>query len=138
MPIDSEEIASNMKAPRSLRALDIVIIITLLFISVAFIPFMGLQAHDTVVVYRGSELIAEYRLDEDRVFHVDGVDGALEIEIRNEKVRVHSSPCRQQICVATGWISRSYEQIICAPNLVLLLIHSNSEEEGIDAVTYGE
>ena len=124
--------------PRSLRALDIVIIITLLFVSASFIPFMGLQSHDTVVVYRGSNVVAEYRLDEDRVFHVDGIDGTLEIEIRDEKVRVLSSTCRHQICVTTGWISRSYEQIICAPNLVLLLIHSQSEEEEIDAVTYGE
>ena len=138
MTIDSEEKTDNIMKPRPLRVLDIVIIIALLFVSVAFIPFMGSQSHDTVVVHRRGDVIAEYRLDEDRMFHVDGVDGTLEIEIRDEKVRVHSSPCRHQICVNTGWISRSYEQIICAPNLVLLLIHSDSEEEEIDAVTYGE
>lgn len=138
MPISSEERIDDMTKPRLLRGLDIVIIVALLFVSVAFIPFMGSQSRDTVLVYKGADVIAEYRLDEDRVFHVDGVDGTLEIEIRNERVRVHSSPCRHQICVNTGWISRSYEQIICAPNLVLLLIHSNSEEEEIDAVTYGE
>jgi hypothetical protein len=138
MPMNSEEKTDNMKRPRPLRVLDIVIIIALLFVSVAFIPFMGSQSHDTVVVYKRDDVIAEYRLDQDRVFHVDGIDGTLEIEIRNEKVRVQSSPCRHQVCVNTGWISRSYEQIICAPNLVHLLIHSNSEEEEIDAVTYGE
>jgi len=138
MHIDSEEKTGNVNRPRTLRVLDIVIIIALLFVSVAFIPIMGSQSSDTVVVYRGGDVIAEYRLDEDRVFHVDGVGGTLEIEIRDEKVRVHSSPCRHQICVNRGWISRSYEQITCAPNLVLLLIHSNSEEEEIDAVTHGE
>ena len=138
MPIDSEEETDNMKRPRLLRGLDIVIIIALLFVSVAFIPFMRSQSRETVLVYKGADVIAEYRLDEDRVFHVDGADGTLEIEIRNEKVRIHSSPCRHQICVNTGWISRSYEQIICVPNRVFLLIHSNSEEEEIDAVTYGE
>ena len=135
---DSEEKIDNMRRPRPLRVLDIVIIVALLFVSAAFIPFMDSQSHDTVVVYRGGDVIAEYRLDQDRTFQVDGVDGTLEIEIRDEKVRVHSSPCRHQICVNRGWISRSYEQIICASNLVLLLIHSNSEEEEIDAVTHGE
>ena len=134
----SEEKTDNMGRPRPLRLLDVVIIVALLFVSVAFIPFMGSQSHDTVVIYRGGDVIAEYRLDEDRVFQVDGVNGTLEIEIRNKKVRVNSSPCRHQVCVNTGWISRSYEQIICAPNLILVLIHSNSEEEEIDAVTYGE
>jgi hypothetical protein len=134
----SKEKTDKMKRPRPLRVLDIIIIVALLFVSVAFIPYMGSQSHDTVVVYRGGDVIAEYRLDEDRVFHVDGLLGTLEIEIRDEKVRVNSSPCRHQICVNRGWISRSYEQIICAPNLVLLLIRSNSEEEEIDAVTHGE
>ena len=138
MPTDSKEKTANMKKPALLRGLDIVIIIALLFVSVAFIPFMDSQSRDTVVVYKGADVVAEYRLDEDRVFHVDGINGTLEIEIKNEKVRVRSSPCRHQICVNTGWISRSYEQIICAPNRVLLLIHSNSEEEEIDAVTHGE
>ena len=121
-----------------LRGLDIVIIIALLAVSVAFIPFMGSQSRDTVLVYKGADVIAEYPFDKDKVFHVDGIDGTLEIEIKDDRVRIHSSPCRHQICVNTGWISRSYEQIICAPNLILLLIHSNSEEEEIDAVTYGE
>ena len=138
MPTDSEEKTDNMMKPRLLRGLDIVIIIALLFVSVAFIPFMRSQSRDAFVVYKGADVIAEYRLDEDRVFHVDGVDGTLEIEVRNERVRIHSSPCRHQICVNTGWISRSYEQIICAPNRVLVLIHSDSEEEEIDAVTSGE
>ena len=138
MPTDSEEKTDNMMKPRLLRGLDIVVIVTLLFVSVAFIPFMRSQSRDTVVVYKGAGVIAEYRLDEDRVFHVDGVDGTLEIEIRNKRVRIRSSPCRRQICVNTGWISRSYEQIICAPNRVLVLIHSNTEEEEIDAITSGE
>lgn len=136
--MNSEEENDWVKKPRLLRGLDIVIIIALIFVSVAFIPFMDSRSCDTVVVYQGDDVIAEYRLDENRVFHVDGIDGTLEIEIRDEKVRVRSSPCRHQVCVNTGWISRSYEQIVCAPNHILLLIRSNSEEEEIDAVTYGE
>jgi hypothetical protein len=138
MPTDSKEKTANMKKPALLRGLDIVIIIALLFVSVAFIPFMRSEPRETVLVYKGADVIAEYRLNEDRVFHVDGVDGTLEIEISNEKVRVRSSPCRHQVCVNTGWISRSYEQIICAPNHILVLIRSNPEDEEIDAVTNGE
>jgi hypothetical protein len=138
MPLDREMKNNNREKPRLLRGLDIVIIIALLFVSGAFIPFIHSRSGETVLVYKGSDVIAEYRLDEDRVFHVNGVEGTLEIEIRNERVRVHSSPCRSQVCVNTGWISRSYEQIICAPNHILVLIRSNSGEKEIDAVTYGE
>jgi len=101
-----------MNEPVLLRGLDIFIIVALLFVSAGFIPFINSQSRETVLIYRGADLIAKYRLDEDRVFHVDGVDGTLEIEINNERVRVHSSPCRHQVCVNTGWVSRSYEQIV--------------------------
>jgi hypothetical protein len=121
-----------------IRGTDIVIIIALLVAAVAFIPFMRAESRDTVLVYKGADVIAEYPLDEDKIFYVDGVDGSLEIEIKDERVRVRSSPCRNQICVKTGWISESYEQIVCAPNHVLVLIKSEDEEEEIDAITCGE
>jgi hypothetical protein len=123
---------------RLFHGLDIVIVIALLVASVAFIPFMRAQSRDTVLVYKGADVIAKYPLDEDKVFYVDGLDGAMEIEIRDKQVRVHSSPCRNQICVNRGWISESYEQIICAQNLVFVLINSDPDKEEIDAVTYGE
>jgi hypothetical protein len=128
----------NIDRPRLLRGTDLVVIIALLVAAVAFIPFMRAESRDTVLVYKGADVIAEYPLDEDKIFYVDGVDGSLEIEIKHERVRVRSSPCRNQICVKTGWISESYEQIVCAPNHVLVLIKSEDEEEEIDAVTYGE
>ena len=121
-----------------IRATDIVMIIALLVAAAAFIPFMGAQSRDTVLVYKGADVIAEYPLDEDKMFYVDGVNGRLEIEIKDEQVRVRSAPCRNQICVKTGWISEPYEQIVCAPNLVFVLIKSEHEEKEIDAVTYGE
>jgi hypothetical protein len=121
-----------------IRWTDTVIIIALLIAAAAFIPFMRAESRDTVLVYKGADVIAEYPLDEDKIFYVDGVDGSLEIEIKDERVRVRSAPCRNQICVKTGWISESYEQIICAPNHILVLIKSEAEEEKIDAVTHGE
>ena len=82
-----------------IRGTDIVVIIALLVAAVAFIPFMRAQSRDTVLVYKGADVIAEYPLDEDKIFHLDGVDGSLEIEIKDEQVRVRSAPCRNQICV---------------------------------------
>ncbi len=120
-----------------IRLTDVVIIIALLAAAVAFIPFMRAESHDTVLVYQGADVIAKYPLDEDKMFCVDGADGSLEIEIKDERVRVRSAPCRNQICVKTGWISKPYEQIVCAPNHVLVLIKSEDKEEEIDAVTHG-
>lgn len=87
-------------------------------------------------VYKIDKVIARYPLDEDRVFSVKGINGNLEVEIKDERVRVLSSSCPHQICVDTGWISRTYEQIICAPNRVFISLKTEAEKEDIDAVSH--
>jgi hypothetical protein len=123
------------RKPRLLGIADIVIIVTLVFTSFAFIPFLRAHPRDTVEVYKADDLIARYPLSENRIFSVEGHTGPLEVEIKDKKVRVLSSSCPQQICHDTGWISEAYEQIICAPNLIFITLLSDSEKEKIDAVT---
>ena len=107
----------------------------LIVASITFIPFLRAHPRDTVEVYKVDDVIARYPLDEDRTFSVEGRMGALEVEIKDNQVRVLSSPCPHQICRDTGWISEAYEQIVCAPNLIFINLQSDPEEETIDAVS---
>jgi len=43
------------------------------------------------------------------------------------KVRVKESSCPNKICVKTGWIKRSGEIIVCAPNEVTVRILSSKK-----------
>ncbi|MFC1863610.1 NusG domain II-containing protein [Thermodesulfobacteriota bacterium] len=121
--------------PPVLCIVDTLIISVLIIASVIFIPFLHSHSRDSVEVYKIDDVIARYPLDEDRIFSVVGVNGMLEVEIKEERVRVISSSCPHQICVDTGWISRAYEQIICAPNRVFISVKSDPGKEDIDAVS---
>ena len=123
------------ESPRLFGVVDVFIIGALIVASITFIPFLHSHPRDTVEVYKVDNVIARYPLNEDRTFSVEGRLGTLEVEIKENRVRVLSSPCPHQICRDTGWISEAYEQIVCAPNLIFITLQSDSENEKIDAVT---
>ena len=68
--------------------------------------------------------------------------GTVQIKIKENKVKVLSSPCKDKLCVKQGYISKPGETIACLPEKVILTIkndHSNDllinpKEEEIDAV----
>ncbi|SVD48925.1 uncharacterized protein METZ01_LOCUS401779, partial [marine metagenome] len=52
----------------------------------------------------------------------DGL-GDLRIELDGSRARVLSAPCRQQICIRTGWLERAGEVAVCVPSHVVLRLH---------------
>ena len=135
MAIKIKESPDLAKTPRRIRAGDIVVIVALLAGTVAFITILHSHPSDRVKVFRNEEVIAEYPLDEDRIFSMEGLIGSVVVEIKDKQVRVVSSSCPNKICVHTGWISRSDDQFIfCAPNRILVITESGSEKERRDAV----
>lgn len=125
----------NDHKPRLITIADIILVIALIITAIVFIPFMRANTPETVVVYRVDEIIAEYPLNEDRKFFVEGIIGTIGVEIKDNRVCVHYAHCPQQVCVETGWITESYQQIVCAPNLIFVRIKSGREDEEIDAVS---
>ncbi|MGQ9677957.1 MAG: NusG domain II-containing protein [bacterium] len=71
-------------------------------------------------------------LPRDTVITVTGPVGKTVVELKGKRVRVRYSDCRDKICVRTGWVERSGQLIVCAPNRVIVQIRG---QEGIDAVT---
>ena len=59
------------------------------------------------------------------------------VEIKDGKVCMEESSCKNQICVETGWISKKNEIIVCLPNQVYVTIEDDSASSGdteMDAV----
>jgi len=115
--------------------MDIVVIIVLLIASVAFIPLLrSHQQSDMVQVYHVNKLIAEYPLDKDTSFTVEGRLGPAQVEINGRRARISDSSCPNHICVHTGWIEEPYQAVICAPNQLLVGIISAEDKEKADEV----
>jgi hypothetical protein len=113
---------------RVLGPLDIVLAALLIALAAAFIPYARAHGPCTLVVYRDNTAVARYPLGAEAEFVVRGAIGPLRIRIDQHGARVIHSTCPNRICMAAGAIRTPGQQIVCAPNHVLLLIVSRSQE----------
>lgn len=103
-------------------------------VAVAFIPAMRASAPSTVVIHKDNTLMARYPLDRDVSFTLEGKEGPLSISIAQKGVAVAHATCKNQVCVRTGRIRQPFQQIICAPNHIIVEITSTQLSDTIDAI----
>ena len=76
-----------------------------------------------------------YDLGSDAQFDFEGPIGITRVEIADNRARVVSSPCREQICVNSRPLSKGGGWTACLPNRILLEVAGDDEAE-VDAVSY--
>ena len=72
-------------------------------------------------------------LDKDRTVTVEGSLGKTLIEIKDQRVRVTDSPCRNKLCIQQGWVRSG--TIICLPNRVVITVGDHDKSTTVDATT---
>jgi hypothetical protein len=107
-----------------------------------------LTIYTGVAVYTGTQQAAQvliqgsgrtwlFPLDAEERITVPGPIGETVVEIRGGRVRVLSSPCGNQTCVAAGHIRRRGEWAACLPNKVLVAIEGSTDDgETLDAAVW--
>lgn len=98
----------------------------------AFWQDRGLAAHVEIRVDDGEP--RRYPLSQDRHIHVEGRLGVSELEIRDGRVRFVSGPCRNKVCIHSGWLSASGDATACLPNHVSIALTGNGAVQ-IDGVS---
>lgn len=86
------------------------------------------------VIKRGGEVFAELDLSRNRRLDVPGPLGITRIAVENRRVRVVSDPGPHQYCVRQGWLERTGEIAICAPNQISVQVQGN--KEAYDSLSY--
>jgi len=110
---------------------DAILISLVLFLSVVSILwFTGTRIRQlsepiTVLIYQKDRLLEEVKLENDNLISI--LNGRMQIEIRNNRVRVVKSDCPQHICMNTGWVKYSGKSIVCVPNRVIIELKSTAE-----------
>lgn len=87
-----------------------------------------------VEVRAGSEDLGRYSLDHGRSLDVDGRMGVSRLEIQDGRVRFAHSPCRNQVCVHSGWLSHSGDVAACLPNRVSITLGGGNR--AYDAISF--
>ena len=117
----------------SLRKADILLFFSFLALAalIAALPLVRSSGNEQKVrIISGGELVGIYPLDNDIDVEVKH-DGHLNIvSIKDKKVHMEYSDCRNQICVHTGEITQTGDTIVCLPNYVI--VETAGEKEGGD------
>ena len=89
---------------------------------------------EKAIIKRGGEIFAELDLSRNRRIDVPGPLGITTVAVEKRRVRVVSDPGMHQYCVRQGWLERSGEIAICAPNQVSVQVIGN--KEAYDSLSY--
>jgi hypothetical protein len=113
---------------------DLILIVLLIGASLFSIPYLHSVQPSTLIIYKDNNKYAQYPLNENREITVNGHLGHMTIEVLNGRARIVSSSCPKQICVNYGYIDKSFQQLICAPNHILIEIQSKNRNRVFDAI----
>ncbi len=72
-------------------------------------------------------------LGKDQTTHVKGPLGLTEIEIKKGQARIVRSPCKNKVCIKSGYIRYADRLAACIPNRVIVRIVGENHR-GVDAV----
>ena len=120
---------STTIADKILFSLLLLLPLSGIFLIKAFVP-----EGRNVVIELDNKPVYLLPLDKDGIVSVDGPLGKTTVEIKDNRVRIQNSPCRNKLCVRQGWIKTG--ALICLPNRVVVTIDRGRETGNtIDAVT---
>jgi len=105
----------------------LVVLLGLIICAVSFPLVWRGGIAEKAIIKRGGEIFAELDLSRNRRIDVPGPLGITTVAVEKRRVRVVSDPGMHQYCVRQGWLERSGEIAICAPNQVSVQVIGNKE-----------
>jgi hypothetical protein len=89
---------------------------------------------ETVRIEADEKAVYIFPLNKNNTVVIKGPLGNTYVEIRDHRVRITESPCKNKLCVRQGWMQKG--AIICLPNRVIVTIEGSPEQNGtVDAIT---
>ncbi len=114
---------------------DKILIVGMVLLNLALFYQLGFKntQGSFVVVEVDQQEVARVPLSMDRVLHISGKLGETEVEIRDGKTRILRSPCKNKVCIKTGYIRYADRMAACIPNGVVVRVVGSSHRE-VDTV----
>ena len=124
-----------------IRPLDIIILIIITVAAAGSFFLMGKEAGSQAEIYVNNSKTASFNLDGPvELKDITTKIGKVRVKYGNGSVQVTRSPCTQKICIHQGAISHIYENIICLPAQLQIVIidetNSLKSADGIDVTSY--
>lgn len=120
-----------MQKKRTVKS-DILLLAALLAAGglIVLVLFLTAKTGSSVRVQVDGKTVAEFPLDEDRTFEIQGVNGGKNLlVIRDKEAWVEEASCPDGLCIGMGKISKSGQAVVCLPNRVVVEVF---EDAGTD------
>lgn len=112
------------------------VLIAALFVLNVFLLFrMGsvFAPGDRVVIEVDQKVVYRIPLSSNRVIHVQGRLGTTDVEISDGRARILHSPCKNKICIKSGYIRYADRLLACIPNRVVVRVEGKKHLD-VDAI----
>jgi hypothetical protein len=122
-----------------IKCIDIVVIGFALALTIVFSLLIYIPGSSKVeFLIEAPEQSWVYPNNAETLVEIEGAIGVSVAEIHGGSIRIISSPCANQTCVAAGDISREGQWIACLPNQVFIHVEgrNESDDNGIDGATW--
>ena len=107
---------------------DKVLIVVMMIASILlFIPILN----NTAVVTVKNEEVLRIDLSQDEEYEVDGTNGKVHIEVKDNQIRVTQENSPQHICSKQGFVSDPNVPIVCLPNDTVVTIEADNPQEDL-------
>lgn len=106
---------------------DVKLIIISIISIIIFIPFFNKESSNKAIVYYKNKEILNIDLNVDKMYEVKGTNGIVKIVVKDKKIKVDSENSPKHLCSKQGYISKSYQSIVCLPNEIVIKIEKNDE-----------
>ena len=108
---------------------DLILIISLLIISVISIIAINLNNKKGKIanIYYDNKIIKKIDLSINKTYNIKGYNGNVKVVVKNNKIKVDEEKSPLHLCSKQGYISKSYETIVCLPNKIVIEIDSKEE-----------
>lgn len=126
-----------MKKVNILTRADIILAVILIIIGVAGSLWLSLgsQAKGSLAaIYHDSKLVGTYPLNQDKTITVKGHGHINKVTIKDRKVAMTFSDCKNQDCVHMGKTDSPGKRIVCLPNRVVVEVLGEGEGD-YDAIS---
>ena len=94
---------------------------------------VGFSKGDWVVVEVNQNEVARLALAIDQIIQVKGPLGLTKVEVKKGRARIVRSPCKNKVCIKSGYIRYADRLAVCIPNRIVVRIVGETHR-GVDAV----
>lgn len=123
----------------SLKIFDKIIIVILIVISILPIGIIILKNknkyNNNIVIKVDNKVVKQIsitKFNSSKIYDFKFKNNIGYIEVKNGSVRMlkmDKKICPNAVCSDTGWISKSYQTIICLPNSIIVTLEKNQNDE---------